>query len=315
MWFVPQALTSNPKSDAASVGITIKSGDSIDQIASELQQRGIIVSSWAFKKYAWFDANAAHIKPGSYVLKNGMNFRNIANILAIGPTKDEISITIPEGKTVKQEAEMTGLQGVDPKIFVEAIDPKKWKNDFPWISNLPTGSTLEGYLFPSTYRVWREQLPEGLIRKQLNEFSKRLPEIEKQANAQGKTVHEIITIASIVEREVAGDADRKIVAGIFLRRLREKMPLQSDATINYVTMGGRARPTFTDLAVDSPYNTYRNKGLPPGPISNPGDAAIDAVLHPDDHGYRFFLTDNNGKAFYAKSFDEHKQNRRKVYGE
>ena len=132
---------------------------------------------------------------------------------------------------------------------------------------------------------------------------------------QGKTVHEIITIASIVEREVAGEADRKIVAGIFLRRLREGMPLQSDATVNYVTKGGRARPTYTDLEADSPYNTYRNKGIPPGPISNPGDASIDAVLHPDDQGYRFFLTDDNGKAYYGKNFDEHKQNRRKVYGE
>ncbi len=315
MWFVPQAWTSNPKSDAPSVNVTIQTNDAIDQIAKELEQRGVITSSWAFKKYALLDGAVKLAKPGTYALKNGMNFRSIARQLSIGPAKNEVTITIPEGKTLVQEAEIIANEGVSAAVFTRATDPALWKQDFPWVANLPLGSTLEGYLFPNTYRVWRDQLPDGLLRKQLDEFTKRLPAIEKEAKAQGKTVHEIMTIASIVEREVAGDADRKIVAGIFLRRLREGMPLQSDATVNYITKGGRARPTFKDLEADSPYNTYRNKGIPPGPISNPGDAAIDAVLHPDDQGYRFFLTDDKGKAYYAKNFDEHKQNRAKVYGE
>ena len=315
MWFVPQAWTSTPNAEAPSVNVTIQSGAAIDQIATELEQRGIITSSWAFKTYALLDGTTKRAKAGIYPLKHGMNFRSIARQLSMGPAKNEITITIPEGKTVVQEAEILAKEGVSPELFAKATDPARWKQDFSWIQNLPLGSTLEGYLFPNTYRVWRDQLPDGLIRKQLDEFDKRFPEIEKQAKVQGKTVHEIITIASIVEREVAGDADRKIVAGIFLRRLREGMPLQSDATVNYITKGGRARPTYKDLEADSPYNTYRNKGIPPGPISNPGDAAIDAVLHPDDKGYRFFLTDDKGKAYYAKNFDEHKQNRWRVYGE
>lgn len=315
MWFVPQAWTSIPKADAPNVNVTVKQGDDTAHIAQELKMRGVITSSWAFERYAAFDSTISRAKPGVYPLKFGMNFRSIARILAMGPERDEVSITIPEGKTLVQEAEIIAKQGVPVAQAMAATDPAKWKEDFPWIKELPLGSTLEGYLFPNTYRVWRDQLPEGLIKKQLEEFTKRYPDIEKEAKMQGKTVHEIITLASIVEREVAGDADRKTVAGIFWRRLREGMPLQSDATVNYVTKGGRARPTLNDLEAASPYNTYRNKGLPPGPISNPGDAAIDATLHPDDHGYRFFLTDDAGKAYYAKNFDEHKANRAKVYGE
>lgn len=315
MWFIPQAWTSNPKPDAPIVNVTVAQGDGSEKIAQLLEERGVITSSWAFERYASLDPAITRAKPGTYPLKFGMSFRSIVRILAIGPERDEVSITVPEGKTLVQEAEIIAKQGVSVSQAMAATDPAAWKQDFPWIASLPIGSTLEGYLFPNTYRVWRDQLPEGLIKKQLEEFDKRYPEIEKEAKAQGKTVHEIVTLASIVEREVAGDADRKVVAGIFWRRLREGMPLQSDATVNYVTKAGRARPTLKDLEATSPYNTYRNKGLPPGPISNPGDAAIEAVLHPDDHGYRFFLTDENGKAYYARTFDEHKANRSRVYGE
>ena len=122
-------------------------------------------------------------------------------------------------------------------------------------------------------------------------------------------------LASIVEKEVAQPKDRPIVAGIFWNRLRDGMPLQSDATITYITKSGRTRSTLVDLASDSPFNTYRNTGLPPGPISNPGEDALDAALHPAVTPYRYFLTDAKGKIYFAQTLDEHILNRRRAFGE
>ncbi len=191
----------------------------------------------------------------------------------------------------------------------------KLKGDFPFLKELPAGASLEGYLFPSTYRVWKDQLPLGLVRKQLDEFANWQSNSAADIQKQGMSLPDLVTLASIVEKEVANPQDRKIVAGIFLRRLREGMPLQSDATVNYLTRSGRARSTAKDLEVDSPYNTYKYKGLPPAPIGNPGQAALDAVLHSTDLGYRYFLTDDKGKTYFAKTLEEHVQNRRTAFGE
>jgi len=315
-WFVPVAWISEPATNAPFVTIHIESGDKLDAIAQNLKERGIIASSFAYTVYAKFDGSTEQARPGDYRLKSGMNLRSIARALSAGPMREEVTITIPEGKTMKQIAEILGPHGISVETFMAAAAPAKWSKEFAFLNDLPKGATLEGFLFPDTYRVWKEQLPEGLIRKQLEEFAKRVPSLTKAKTGKPTlSMYEIVILASIVEREVAGDADRKIVSDIFWRRLREGMPLQSDATVNYATNAARARATYEDLEIDSPYNSYRYKGLPPGPIANPGDAALEATLNPEDTGYRFFLTDDAGKAYYAKTFDGHKENRRNVYGE
>ncbi|MBD3251912.1 endolytic transglycosylase MltG [Candidatus Uhrbacteria bacterium] len=187
--------------------------------------------------------------------------------------------------------------------------------DYAFLSEVPESHSLEGYLFPDTYEVWEDQLPEGLIRKQLRTFANKvIIPLEEQRAASGLSWHEVVTLASIVEAEVRTPKTRKVVAGIFLNRLNDGMRLQSDATLNYIIDEGRDRATQQDLKLDSPYNTYRLEGLPPGPVGNPGLSSIEAVLNPTPTEYYFFLTDESGNVYYAETFEGHQRNRQEAFG-
>ena len=187
-----------------------------------------------------------------------------------------------------------------------------WRADFPFLAALPKSATLEGYLFPDTYRVWKDQLPESLIRKQLEDFAARASDFAAQATARTDVAG--CRDPRLDHRERSPDAGGpRIVAGIFLNRMSDGMALQSDATINYVTGSGRARSTAEDLSVNSPYNTYKYKGLPPGPICNPGADSLDAALHPTQSDYRYFLTGKDGKVYYAKTLEEQDRNKVRAF--
>jgi UPF0755 protein len=152
-----------------------------------------------------------------------------------------------------------------------------------------------------------------LVTKQLEEFARKFGEARVTAkSAPLKTLDQVVTLASIVESEVRSKEDRRIVAGIFLNRLKQGMALQSDATLTYVTGSKRSRSTTKDLQIDSPYNTYKYRGVPPGPIGNPGETALQAVLDPAETSYLYFLTDKEGNVLYARTLDEHAANRQKA---
>lgn len=321
-WFVPSAWLSAPEPGASLLAVEIRDGARIDDAAATLAEKGIIASATGYRLYGYLDASALRPKPGRYELKPGMSFRSVARTLAIGPAREEITVTVVEGWTLGDIGTTLASFGVSSTAWGGTVgdrtagmpfDPS-WKETYGFLTALPADATLEGYLFPETYRVWKDQLPQSLVKKQLDEFEKRAPRIADEAKAQGRTLHEVVILASIVEKEVADAEDRKVVAGIFMNRLKSGMPLQSDATVSYLTGSGRARSTLADLETDSPFNTYRNKGLPPAPISNPGDTAIDAALHPRGTEYLYFLTDENGKTYFAKTFEEHQENRRRAFG-
>ena len=310
LWFVPSAWFAQPDAKAVTLTIEIPSGSSASRVATLLEEKGIIASSLGYELYAHVDSSTNSPRAGSYKLQNGMNYHAIARELAAGPARDEVSIQIIEGWSMVEESKAVADAGgkwASPVVG-------DWVQDYPFLSSLSNKATLEGYLFPDTYRVWKDQLPGSLVKKQLDNFVVHEPTLEQEAKKQGRTMQQVMTLASIVEKEVADPAQRKIVAGIFMRRLKEGMPLQSDATVNYVTHAGHARATAEDLKTDSPYNTYKYPGLPPGPICNPGAEAIEAALHPAETPYRYFLTDDKGKMYYAKTFDEHQANARKAYG-
>lgn len=226
------------------------------------------------------------------------------------PPKPDVRITIPEGWDI------TDINGLLKQYNAEIprTIPDPLRQQYAFLAALPKNASMEGYLFPDTYRVYPDQLPQALIQKQLDAFAKRALSLTEEATTQKRTLEDVVILASIVEKEVTAPADRAIVAGIFLNRLRAGIPLQSDATVNYITHAGHARLTAADLATDSPYNTYAHTGLPPGPISNPGDAALDAALHPTKSDYYYFLTDSEGRTYFAKTFAEHQRNRQQVYG-
>jgi len=153
---------------------------------------------------------------------------------------------------------------------------------------------------------------EDLIKKTLNNFDKKLKASTRdEISKQGKTIFEVLTLASIIEREVPNKVDKKMIADIFLKRLKVGIGLQSDATINYVTGKGLAQPSYADLEIDSPYNTYKYRGLPPGPISNPGIDSIEAVVYPTSNDYYYFLTTHEGEVIYSIDYDEHLTNKAK----
>lgn len=301
----------NENSRRVSIQITIEQGWSVTRISQELYTHGLIFSVWEYRAYGFFNDAVRLSKPGSYTFHFGDSYATLARVLAGGPERSELDVLIVEGESNADIFSRFDSLGVPhPDMTVDF-----WKTEFPFLKSVgariqPT--SIEGYIFPSTYRVYADDMPNAVIRKALREFEKRYPALQKTAEEQGRSVQDIVTLASIVEREVANPADRKIVAGIFWNRLKSGMPLQSDATVNYITHAGRTRPTYDDLARESLYNTYKYAGLPPGPINNPGDDALAAALHPAATEYFYFLTDPAGKTYFGKTLQEHNRNRQKL---
>jgi UPF0755 protein len=304
------------------VPFTVKEGESGSQVGDELAAAHIIGTSLGYRIYGWLDASVSRPRQGEYQLRPGSSYHDISRELALGPARREIQVRVIEGRTVdelaaqlknEQNVSVTNTQALAGRAANRLPFDSSLREDYPFLKALPGNRSLEGYLFPDTYRVWGDQLPEGLVRKQLDEFATRYGQaaVTKKSAPLG-TLDEVVILASIVEAEVRSDEDRRIVAGIFLNRLRDGMALQTDATLSYVTGSDRARANANDLNLDSPFNTYKNRGLPPAPINSPGASAIDAVLDPSPTDYRYFLTDAAGKVYYARTLEEHTANRAKA---
>ena len=183
------------------------------------------------------------------------------------------------------------------------------RKDWSFLIDRPKGASLEGYLYPDTYRVYKQTDLEAIVEKMLNNFDAKLTtEMRDEIKKQKKTIFEVLTLASIVEKEMYGYENRRVVAGIFYNRLKVGMPLQSDVTVNYITKKGTTRPSLDDTHIDNPYNTYVNKGLPPGPVCNPSIEAIKAVIYPADTDYMYFLTNEKEQIIFSKTYEEHLRN-------
>ncbi|MDF1497207.1 MAG: endolytic transglycosylase MltG [Patescibacteria group bacterium] len=320
-WFFPSAYIGAPAE--FTLKITIEKDNSISDIALLLNQKGIITSAYGYQLFALFNDTAKRAIPGEYELSPGSSYKQIARQISQGPKRDEITLRFIEGQTLDDWQSKLILEGVSATSVSDLVGDTRIKksfakgleDQFEFLKDLPEGTSLEGYLFPNTYRVWKDQLPLGIALKQLSEFENKTEGFAETAAAQGRTLHEVITLASIVEKEGRNPEERRNIARIFLNRLKIGMRLQSDATVNYVTGANNPRPTLDDLETVSAYNTYRNEGLPPGPICNPGKEALDAALNPADNNYYFYLHDEEGNIYYARNAEEHKLNRWKAYGE
>lgn len=207
---------------------------------------------------------------------------------------DEITITIPEGYTVRQMGEVFEKAGLFKKEEFVVLAQNE-----------------EGFLFPDTYKFFKITTPEKLMAKMKNNFESKVKEFLPEIERQKKSLRDIITIASIIEKEVHNTDDRVLVSGILWKRISEGIGLQVDASLNYILGKTSAELTQDDLKTDSPYNTYKYKGLPKGPISNPGLGAIKSAIYPEKSPYLFYLSDDNGQTHYARNFEEHKENKRR----
>lgn len=230
------------------------------------------------------------------------------------PISPEQTITIIEGWRLEEIAKYLEEQGlVFQKDFLAlAINPAPLMAAYPFLAERTGGASLEGYLFPDTYRVFKSTSAQEVIGKMLDNFDKKLtPELREKIKASKRSIFEAVILASIVEKEVRTPEDMKMVADVFIKRLKSGIALRSDATVNYITGKGLVQPTLTDTKIDNLYNTYLYQGLPPGPIANPGFNALAAVIEPTANPYYYFLTTSSGQVIYSKTYEEHLQNKRK----
>ena len=307
--FIWDAFLRTPSRDAESVVVTVELGSATDNISVNLKKLELIPSRFGFKLYVRLIKASKDFQPGEFTIKKGSNYATIVSLMT-SVASDEVTITFPEGLNIEQmtdRIEKSFGVGWGTK-WLTGLQDQKWSETYSLVSD----ESLEGYLFPDTYRVSRSGFPNDLTYKLLTNFSEKLsPELRVEIANQGKTIHEVLTLASIIEKEVTTDADRAKVADLFWRRLDAGMALQADSTVHYV-VGNDDKNVYTsdlDRSVDSLYNTYKYPGLPPGPICNPSLPAIKAVIYPESNDAWYFLTDAEGNVHYARTNDEQNENK------
>lgn len=282
--------------------VIIESGSSVDQIAKQLVDDHLIRSASAFTLYLSLHGLRPRLQSGAYELRPNQSTRDIIKTITAGRVAQQ-KMTVPEGFTVRAIRARAATFGIAPTDFDAALNQDLAGTQ---AAKRPSGISLEGYLFPDTYIVTPATTAQQLVRSMIDHFDKKVtPQIVQGFAAQGLSLHQGLTLASIVEREVSTPADQKLVAGVFLNRLRAGQKLESDVTVDY----GRAllgKPFST--ALNSPYNTYQIAGLPVGPICNPGLNAMNAVINPTTSDYFYFVAGKDGKTHYAKTIDEHNAN-------
>lgn len=273
----------------------IERGEGVREIAANLEEARLIKDSTYFEYYVWYKGWNAQLKAGQYFLSAALNIPQIAEKIVKGEAlSQDIKITIPEGFTLKQ------------------IDARLAQAGLIEAGQLIEQSHLEGYLFPDTYRFDKESTLDEVVTKMRANFDYKLDQNLRDAiEEQGKTLEEIIIMASLLEKEVSSEADRQIVSGIFWKRLANNYPLESCATIAYILGVDKWHYSIADTKVDSPYNSYQNVGLPPGPICNPGLSTIRAAIYPQANDYNFFLSKPDGETVFSKTLEEHNQNKAK----
>lgn len=290
--------------DEKKIHIKIREGMTTGEIADQLAEKGVIASSLKFRFRARVRGYDGKMKPGTYTFTENMADEDVFEKVLTGE-KFLVRFTIPEGFGVKEIAErLYGLDLADREDFLKAAE------DFAPYDYMRRREDViyaaEGFLFPETYAVESDYSVEEILNLMAGEFDKRVTdEMRARAREMNLSVHDLATLASIVEREVRFAEDRPIVAQVLLKRLALGMPLQVDASLQYLLDAPKEDVTLEDTQIVSPYNTYLNMGLPPGPIANAGIAAIQAVLHPANTDYLYFVADRDGHNHYAYTYDEH----------
>ncbi len=307
------------------VTIEISKDDDTSSVAKKLTKAKLIRYGWYFE--GSMRLNNRDLQPGYYTLRHGMSVNDIINQITVKssgdanatqqPAPKAIKVTFIEGQRLEEYAAQlqdAGLQG-GADAFMKAVNDPTLRQRWDFLKDLPKGANLQGYLFPDTYTFGSNASAADVVNLMLANFdAKYTPQMRKETAAAGMTIHEVVTVASIVEREAVVPDERPVIARVYLNRLDEKMILNADPTVQYaVGKKGDWWPaplTTKDLETDSPYNTYKVKGLPPGPISNPGLASIQAVIRPADVNYLYFVAKNDGSNTHAftADYEQQKQN-------
>jgi UPF0755 protein len=326
-WALPntRALPPEPTSAAvATVTIAVNKGENARSIGDKLQQAGVVRSGTWFRMLAEIEGVQNDLAAGSYVFQKGSDTEAVLQRIKVGILEPQILVTIPEGLRIEQVADLLQKAGVfDAQQLLDAMTNGGFQGDL--LQDRPAGTSLQGYIFPDTYYFPKKTTADGVINEMLKALNDNFdPSLRAAAQAEGLSIYQVLTLASIVEREAQVAEERPIIASVYLNRLKQQMLLDADPTVQFalaqdptsVAANGwwKRDLTLDDLKLDSPYNTYVHTGLPPGPICNPGRAAIDAVVHPAQSSYLYFVAKGDGSHAFAATLAEHNANVQKYQG-
>lgn len=321
--YISEALQPVDPNSEEVIEVEIPIGSGLTSISEMLEKKGLIRDAKIFKYYAKFN-NESQFQAGSYGLTKAMTLDELIKSLKTGKVYRTpiFTMTIPEGLTLDQIAKI-----VEKRTSIPEEEFLKYINDEHTIADMmgryPNVLTeeilaeevrypLEGYLFPATYPFYEEKpTVETVVTTMLDATSSNITPYFAYLESQEKSVHWLLTFASLLEREATAKTDRETIASVFYNRMDEGMPLQTDPTVLYALGEHKDRVLFEDLEIQDPYNTYVNTGLPPGPIANAGRSSIEAVIDPSITEYFYFLADSDGENHFAKTYDEHLANRAK----
>lgn len=293
-------------------------GENALAVGERLQTSGLIPSKYYFVYYLWKIDKLHSLIAAKYQIEPNLTTAEVAAIVTTRTVSDNrIKLTFPEGWNTEQMARRLGENGLPADAFLKIIQNPSadFLAKYDFLNDLERGSSLEGYLFPDTYFFAKDASAEDIVGKMLDNFSTRVTsEMRQEIADKNQKLPEVVTLASIIQKEVVSDNDMKLVSGIFLNRLASGQPLQSCATLAFVLGETKKQYSIADTKIASPYNTYENKGLTPGPICNPGINAINAAIHPESTAFNYFLSDPaTGKTVFSETFDQHVANKAK-YG-
>lgn len=300
-----------PGADVAAgkpVQLEIPAGADTARIADILADAGVIDNAAVFRLRARIDGVDSEFRSGIYDLTTGMAYEDVRDVLVAGPPIEYVTVTIPEGFRIEQIAVRLEEQAGIPQAEFLALalgDAAAFAPEHPYLAEVPNGS-LEGYLFPKTYRIVRGTPPAEVIEMMLAQFDEEIAQVDMAyPTSRNMSVHDVVTVASMIEREARVAEERPLVSSVIYNRLAIGMKLEIDATIEYVIKKNRPRLLNSDLAVESPYNTYKYGGLPPGPIASPGLAALKAAAAPAQTDYIYYvLTSEDGSHTFCVTFEE-----------
>lgn len=314
-------INASASNESREVEFIVEKGQSVKAISQNLYKQELIRSKRFFEFFVWWTNKQAKLQAGEYRLNSRQTIRQVVD--SLGNAKvSTVKIVIKEGESLSEIAQNLEKQGLfSREDFAKEVGAdlasgaisKELLNKYDFLKSKPSEASLEGFLFPDTYLVFKKSSANEVVEKILNNFNIKLSEsLKQEISRQGKSIYEVITMASILEKEVKTLEDMKVVSGIFWYRIKIGQALQSDATLSYILSDKIASHSLEELKTESLYNSYKYKGLPPTPIGNPGINAIMAAIYPTESEYNFFLSaKDNGQTIFSKTFQEHIANKQK----
>ena len=299
--------------DGEAALLRIDSGMTFADVTQELTGYGLVKFPAVFRLKGRIHGYDRQIKAGVYLIEPGETAEDVLAKMAAGDVAPSLKVTIPEGYNIRQIAGRLEASGIiDAAAFLASMREYR-----PTGLDLPDVEyPIEGFLFPDTYVFASQETPEGIADKMVARFWQVAGEdYAERAAVHGMNLLQAVTLASIIEKEIRADAERQLAAGVFLRRISIRMPLQSCATVQYLLPEPKENLTYQDLKIPSPYNTYLHPGFPPGPIANPGQASLQAAVDPQDEGYLYFVARRDGTHVFSKTLDEHNAAKNRINSE